>query len=785
MVNNNRYYKTPFAESGNKSEVPDVSTGGAVGYDTGFGPDYELPQGSVNRKRIERDMYNGVLNGITKNLKQWQEKLYPTWIEDDGDGVAFSYPVDMIVNHNGNDWVSLEASNQEEPGTGGKWILQINNPAQEVSFRNVAAMQVSTVAFAVGKALSTGGIEWEVTDNVTSFPLGGGRYAQRKTIGSVFDFGLPMGGGVDVIPFIQAALNAMPHGGEYIVPASDFDFLAESDLVIPARCTLNMNNQRFNYSGTGYAVTCGTSDSVLTPAANLINARILLTNKDGNGIRLRGTTDCDITGYVEGVFSDFATRTNIGLDRIDGVDVSTFNNRITLVCNHMHESYRIGTTGSVHATAQHFTNCYGLGDQDTDLTSIGYNFQDSPVGAYDGTTITGGNIELSNTGIYFGNNAREITVNTRIEINSTPTSRKLIYAASVGDGISVKAAGLDIATMQGANGGIDGFGGTGNRLEDRFGNVRTNGNADSFAGLTRPIRAIGELTILRKQDASTRYLMNSDATETGEELRQCGGGSASFGAYDRIHGAAHATRPGDYLCGTSSQVGDFRVTRGLSGSDLLRVHGNASSISPGADGTVQCGDIAHRFSEVFSVNATINTSDARLKTEVKPLSADELQASKEISRLIGGWQWLAKVELEGEDARIHFGPTVQAVMQVLTDNNIEPFSLSFICFDEWEDTYKWVAANAGKLYKEDVYEDINTLVHEKGQLIGAKDSIVRYKEDIYKVINTLTHSAGDPLAEEMIEVLDYSAGDRYSLRKTELVMFILAGMAARMDAAGI
>lgn len=154
MANENRYYKTPFAESGNKSEVPDVSVGGAVGYDTGFGPDYELPQGSVDRKRIERDLYNGMNNGITKNLKQWQEKLYPTWIEDDGDGVAYSYPEGMIVSHNDVDYISLEDANQEEPGTGSKWGLNadtlINDLTQTIDL-SVAQYKAFTKELPAGK----------------------------------------------------------------------------------------------------------------------------------------------------------------------------------------------------------------------------------------------------------------------------------------------------------------------------------------------------------------------------------------------------------------------------------------------------------------------------------------------------------------------------------------------------------------------------------------------------------------------------------------------------------
>lgn len=158
MANETRYYKTPFAESGNKTEVPNVSTGGAVGYDTGFGPDYELPQGTVNRKRIERDMYNGVLNGVTGNIKQWQENLYPTWIEDNGDGVAFSYPEGMIVSHNDVDYVSLEDSNQEEPGSGNKWLSKasdINNLSKTHVFLNVNAFKTSQIDFPDDKKITT------------------------------------------------------------------------------------------------------------------------------------------------------------------------------------------------------------------------------------------------------------------------------------------------------------------------------------------------------------------------------------------------------------------------------------------------------------------------------------------------------------------------------------------------------------------------------------------------------------------------------------------------------
>ena len=166
MANENRYYKTPFGESGDKAEVPDVSVAGAVGYDTGFGPDYELDQGQPNRKSIERNLYNGVLNGVTKNLKQWQEGLYPTWVEDDGTGAAFSYPQNMIVAHASQDWVSNEAANQDEPGTSGKWSVITGLLAKQVTTTELVAgtaiyaadVVVNTVGFT---ASGTGGAPWK------------------------------------------------------------------------------------------------------------------------------------------------------------------------------------------------------------------------------------------------------------------------------------------------------------------------------------------------------------------------------------------------------------------------------------------------------------------------------------------------------------------------------------------------------------------------------------------------------------------------------------------------
>ena len=149
MANKDRYFGIPFAEAGNKVEIPVLSTAGNVAYDTGFGPDYELPAGDPNRKRIERTGYNGVLNDVTKNLKQWQENNFPTWIQDIGDGTSYPYSEGVVVEHNAKNWLSKVDNNKTEPnptneswaefelGGGGMFIPEIFVYGKEIPLGQV------------------------------------------------------------------------------------------------------------------------------------------------------------------------------------------------------------------------------------------------------------------------------------------------------------------------------------------------------------------------------------------------------------------------------------------------------------------------------------------------------------------------------------------------------------------------------------------------------------------------------------------------------------------------
>jgi hypothetical protein len=189
---------------------------------------------------------------------------------------------------------------------------------------------------------------------------------------------------------------------------------------------------------------------------------------------------------------------------------------------------------------------------------------------------------------------------------------------------------------------------------------------------------------------------------------------------------------------TSSATSFFRLLA-FNFATVLYSFGT-TEFTGGADGLVNVGSAANRFNTVHAAVGAINTCDARLKTEVAGFSPAELQASKEILQSLGGWKWLAKVETEGSAARTHCGTTVQTAMAILENHGLDPFSYSFMCYDEWDD----------------IYENIDSVLDEEGNEIEPAKSFLRTK-----------------------------AGNRYSFRPSELTMFLLAGISQRLDAAGI
>lgn len=191
----------------------------------------------------------------------------------------------------------------------------------------------------------------------------------------------------------------------------------------------------------------------------------------------------------------------------------------------------------------------------------------------------------------------------------------------------------------------------------------------------------------------------------------------------------------------------FRVTKHVAGvfTTLLTYNaGAANGLYPGTDNVRNCGIASNRWAAVYAGNGAIQTSDARLKTAVRPFTENELKAAKILAKNIGFFSFTAAViekEKQGIKAREHCGMTVQYAMKVMEDCGLDPFNYGFICYDKWDE----IVVHYEEQYEE-IYDDTGQLA--KGDLIT-------------------------PAYDDVTE-----AGDLFSFRTDQLGMFMLRGIAA-------
>lgn len=104
-------------------------------------------------------------------------------------------------------------------------------------------------------------------------------------------------------------------------------------------------------------------------------------------------------------------------------------------------------------------------------------------------------------------------------------------------------------------------------------------------------------------------------------------------------------------------------------------------IAPVVDGDTNNGNASARWLNVHSVNGVITTSDATKKSGLREAEEAENAAFSKIARLPSVWKWIRRVEEEGEDARWHSGPTVQAAIAIMDEFGLKWSEYSCFCYD--------------------------------------------------------------------------------------------------------
>jgi hypothetical protein len=183
----------------------------------------------------------------------------------------------------------------------------------------------------------------------------------------------------------------------------------------------------------------------------------------------------------------------------------------------------------------------------------------------------------------------------------------------------------------------------------------------------------------------------------------------------------------DYTFGSNNGVNFTSVSSGtvgvfntVGGTSITQT--TASAFIPVADNSKTCGGASNRWSTVYAVTGTINTSDARSKEQVRVISAAEIAVALQIKGMISAFKFTDAVAAKGNAARIHFGVVAQDVRDAFIAGGLNPDAYGLFCHDSWEG-------------REAVMADDGTIV--------------------------------SPAQE---------AGDRYGIRYDELLAFIIAGI---------
>lgn len=120
------------------------------------------------------------------------------------------------------------------------------------------------------------------------------------------------------------------------------------------------------------------------------------------------------------------------------------------------------------------------------------------------------------------------------------------------------------------------------------------------------------------------------------------------------------------------------------GIDCLALRISGLGPYPSEDNLSQNGRASNRWSVIFAATGTINTSDAREKTEVYELSDAEVRAGLILGSEIGKFKFNSSIKEKGDSARFHIGLTVQRAIEIMESCNLSPFDYAFICHDSWE-----------------------------------------------------------------------------------------------------
>lgn len=175
--------------------------------------------------------------------------------------------------------------------------------------------------------------------------------------------------------------------------------------------------------------------------------------------------------------------------------------------------------------------------------------------------------------------------------------------------------------------------------------------------------------------------------------------------------------------------------KNVSGELLGSLSVGTEAVMPGRDGAVASGWSDHRWSQVYASTGTIETSDERLKKDIRPIDESVFKAWGKVEFR----QFLFKdaVAEKGSAARIHIGLIAQQVIAAFASEGLDAMRYGIVCYDKWD-------------AQEAVTERFKVVTREETH---NEDGSVKEPEEFHY--------------EERVLIPEREAGDCYSIRYEE------------------
>ena len=106
------------------------------------------------------------------------------------------------------------------------------------------------------------------------------------------------------------------------------------------------------------------------------------------------------------------------------------------------------------------------------------------------------------------------------------------------------------------------------------------------------------------------------------------------------------------------------------------------AFEPSPDNAMSLGRAGSRWTTVFATTPTINTSDERLKQQIKTIDDAALRAWSKVEYV--QYKWNDAVEKKGDGARWHFGLIAQRVKEAFESEGLNAFEYGVLCYDTWD-----------------------------------------------------------------------------------------------------